>query len=78
MGCGDDQSTVTDKITNGAKDIRSISRIVWNTAKVLLILRVAKEDRSDDLIAYSRGRIRKRGSNEGGSLAKSAISDDLQ
>lgn len=54
----DDKCTIANKISGCAKHVKPIRWVVGNTAAVLLILGVAKQNGTNNLVAYSRTRIR--------------------
>jgi uncharacterized protein YhbP (UPF0306 family) len=74
MCSSDDKGTIANEISNRAKHVESIRGVVRNTASVLLVLGVAEQNRANNLVAYSRARIRQSGSYESRSLPMNMIS----
>lgn len=64
----DDKCTITNKISGCAEHVKPIRGVVGNTTAILLVLGVAEQNRTNNLVAYSGTRIRQSGSYEGRSL----------
>lgn len=69
MGEGDDQGACADQVSECAKDLGAVGRIVDNLAVVLLVLGVAEEHDALDLLADSSAAVADCSSSEGGTLA---------
>jgi hypothetical protein len=67
--CENDKSTLADKVTDRAEHLQTVLRIVGNSAVVLLVLGVAEENGSNDLVAYGGAEIANSGGGESGALA---------
>lgn len=64
-----DKSTLADPVANLAVDPGPVGGIVGDTATVLLVLGVAKQDSAGDLVAVGGAEVADGGGNQGGSLA---------
>lgn len=57
MRCSNDQATGANEIAHVAEDLGPVSRVVGNSATVLQVLGVAKQNSSGDLVANSRVKV---------------------